>query len=321
TTEDLGAWRATVEREAGRLIPTLEELDAHEELAKAWRMAAYVYGPVCQWGKQVEAAQHALRHAQLAGDRRLESRLASSYVMGVCEGPMPVPEAIRRTREILDGQLPDRKAEANVRSLLGYLLAMNSEFDAAREQYSLSAEILDDFALGVQSGFGTIAAARIELLASRPEEAMRKLQPLYQTLGQIGERYFRPLVGALLAHALLAHGALDQASGVVTEAEEQADPDDTETQMLLRSVRARLCAAADASDLAVELAREALALTVAADAPGMRADALATLADVLSATGYADEGAAALADARALYEQKGNRAAAGQLPAAAADAA
>src|SRR3954447_744188 len=321
TTQDLGAWRAAVESETGRLIPLLEELDAHAELAKAWRMAAFVYGPVCQWGKQVEAAQQGLRHARLAGEHRLEARLASSYVMGLCEGPMPVAEAIRRTREIVDGQLPDRQAEAKVRSLLGYLLAMNSDFDAARDQYSRGAELLDDLAKGVMSAFATIAAARIELLASRPEEATRKLQALYESLGQIGERYFRPLVGVLLAHALLAHGAVDQASRVVTEAEEQADADDTESQVLLRSVRARLCAAADDSELALELDREALELPAAADAPGMRADALVTLADVLSATGYVSEGAAALADARALYEQKGNRAAAGQLPAPAADAA
>src|SRR5262249_49210944 len=171
TTEDLAAWRARVESETARLIPLLEELDAHEELAKGWRMAAYVYGPVCRWGKQAEAARHALKHARLAGDHRLESRLASSYVIGLCEGPMPVPEAIRRTRDILDGQLSDRKAEANVRSLLGYLLAMNAEFDLAREQYTRSAELLDDIALGVMSGFTTIAAARIEFLASKPEAA------------------------------------------------------------------------------------------------------------------------------------------------------
>jgi hypothetical protein len=198
---------------------------------------------------------------------------------------------------------------------------MNADFDAARDQYSRGAELLDDLARGVMSAFATIAAARIELLASRPEESTRKLQALYDSLGEIGERYFRPLVGALLAHSLLAQAAVDQASGVVTEAEEHADPDDTETQVLLRSVRARLCVAADASELAVELAREALELTADADAPGMRADALVTLAHVLSATGSASDGAAALAEARGLYEQKGNRAAAGQLPAAATDAA
>ena len=321
TTEDLAAWRATVAHETSKLIPLLEELDAHAELAKAWRLTQFVYGPVCQWGKQVEAAQHGLRHAQLAGNRRLEARLASSYVMGLCEGPMPVAEAIRRTRDIIDGQPPDRQAEAMVRCLLGYLLAMDADFDAARDEYGRGAELLDDLAKGVMSASATIAAARIELLASNPEEATRTLQALYDSLGQLGERYFRPLVGALLAHALLAQGAVDQASNVVTEADEQADADDTETQVLLRSVRARLCAAADASELARELAREALQLTAAADAPGMRADALVALADVLTATGSASDAAAALAEARALYEQKGNRAAAAQLPAAAADAA
>src|SRR5262249_40490535 len=105
------------------------------------------------------------------------------------------------------------------------------------------------------------------------------------------------------------------------EAEEQADPDDTETQVLLRSVRARLCAAGGATELALKLAREAVEATAAADAPSMRAGALVTLAHVLSEAGHVSEGASALAAARALYEQKENRAAAGQLPAAAADAA
>src|SRR5262249_32413188 len=226
-----------------------------------------------------------------------------------------------RTRQIIDGQLPDRQAEAMARCLLALMLAMNADFDAARDQFSRGAELLADLAGGVMSAFAAIVAARIELLASRPDEAREKLQASYNSLGLLGERYFRPLVGALLAHALLASGAIDQASAVVAEAEEQADPDDTETQALLRSVRARLCAAAGATELALKLAREAVEATAAADAPSMRAGALVTLAQILADAGHPAEGASALAAARALYEQKGKRAAAGQLPAAAADAA
>jgi len=132
-------------------------------------------------------------------------------------------------------------------------------------------------------------------------------------LGAIGERYFRPLVGALLASALLAVGATARVSDVITEAEAQADPDDTETQAVLRAVRARLCASADAWELAFELAREAVELTASTDAPGMRASALETLAEVLSRSGRVHEAGAALAQAYALYEQKGNLAATARL--------
>jgi class 3 adenylate cyclase len=315
-TDDLAAWRAQVLEQTERLIPALEQLEAHAELAKAWRMAQFVHGPVCQWGKQVATAQRALSYARLAGDRRLEARLASSYVMGLCEGPTPVVEAIAETRALIERGLPDRLAEAMVRCLLAYLLAMNAEFDAARDEYGRGGALLDDFGAGVMSSFATIAGARVELLARRPEDAATLLETTYDSLGRIGERYFRPLVGALLSHALLEVGSPARASDVVTEAEAQADPDDTEAQVILRSVRARLCAASDASDLAFELAREAVALTEPTDAPVMRANALATLAEVLAAAGPASDAESARAEARALYEQKGNLAAATRLPSA-----
>ena len=310
---DLAAWRGEVLTQTELLIPALGQIGAHAELAKAWRMIQFVYGPVCQWGKQVETAQQALQHARLAGDRRLEARLVSSYVMGLCEGPTSVGEAIAHTQEIIERGLPDRQAEAMVRCLLAYLLAMNAEFDAARAQYRHGGGLLDDLRSGVMSSFAAIAAARVELLAECPDEAADKLQTAYDTLGAAGERYFRPLVGALLSSALLSVGASARASDVVTEAEREADPDDTETQAVLRSVRARLCASVDASDLALELAREAVELTAGTDAPVMRASALETLAEVLSRSGRLLEAGAALAEAHALYEQKGNLAATGRL--------
>jgi len=312
---DLAAWRSDVLAETERLIPSLEEIGAHAELAKAWRMIQFVYGPVCQWEKQVQTAERALQHARLAGDQRLEARLVSSYVMGLCEGTTPVAEAIAHTREIIERGLPDRQAEAMVRCLLAYLLAMAGEFEVARAEYRHGSALLENLRSGVMRSFASIAAARVELLADQPGEAAEKLEEAYEVLGRIGERYFRPLVGALLADALLAVGATARASDVVTEAEEMADPDDTETQAVLRSVRARLCASADAADLAVELAREAVQLTASTDASVMRANALVALADVLARIGRLSDADVALAEARTLYERKGNVAAVSRLSA------
>src|SRR5581483_8561587 len=205
--------------------------------------------------------------------------------------------------------------------LLAYLLAMDGEFEAARAEYRRGSALLEDLRSGVMSSFASIAAARIELLADEPEEAAARLEEAYDVLGRIGERYFRPLVGALLADALLAVGAEARASEVVTETEAQADPDDTETQAVLRAVRARLCASSDAADLALELAREAVELTAATDASVMRANALSAFADVLARTGRLSEADVALAEARMLYAEKGNLAAVARLPQWAAGAA
>src|SRR5262249_23827415 len=114
------------------------------------------------------------------------------------------------------------------------------------------------------------------------------------------------LVGALLAHTLLSLGALDDAATITAEVEEQADPDDPETQVLLRCVQARL----SVSD---ERAREAADLAATTDAPGLQALALSTLGAVLADLGDESEARAALGRALALYERKGNVAAAAQL--------
>jgi predicted ATPase len=42
---DLAAWRAEVEQTTQELIPRLVELDAHAELAMAWRMVSWVHAP------------------------------------------------------------------------------------------------------------------------------------------------------------------------------------------------------------------------------------------------------------------------------------
>jgi class 3 adenylate cyclase len=313
TTDDLAGWRASIERETGRLIPLLEREGAHAELAKAWRMTQFVYGPVCQYGKQVEVAERGLEQARLAHDRKLEARLASSYVMGLCEGPTDVGEAIERTREIIATALPDRQAEAMIRCLLAYLYAMKSDFAAADADYRAGAALLEDLAGGVMSAFATIAAARIDLLAGVPDAAAAKLQGVYDMLGQLGERYFRPLVGALLAHALLVVGAVDDAATIAVEVEEQVDPDDPETQVLLGCVRARLSVAGDAAEVALERARDAVEAAATTDAPGLQALALATLGEVLAEVGGESEARAAMGRALALYERKGNVAAAAQL--------
>jgi len=304
--DDLARWRADVLAEVERLIPPLEEIDAHAELAKAWRMVGFVHGGVCHWGEQVEAVQHGLVHARASGDRRLEARLAGAYTIGLRDGPTNAVEAVEHARALIDRGLPDRQAEAIARCSLAVLLAMRADFDSARAEYRGASQILEKLGGGVLTAFATIAAARVETLAGRPEDAVGGLGLAFESLGVLGERYFRPLIGALFAQALLAVGRVDEAEEAAAIAAELADADDTETQVLLSSAQAQFSVAKGEVERGIAFAREALALTIEPDAPSLRAEALATLADVLTVAGSADEAHEHSEHAHRLWDAKGD---------------
>ena len=83
-----------------------------------------------------------------------------------------------------------------------------------------------------------------------------------------------------------------------------------EPQALWRSVRAKVLAGRDLAQEAEPLAREAVRLMRTTDAPGMQADALLDLAEVLRRSAGPDEARAVATEAKALYESKGNTTAA-----------
>jgi class 3 adenylate cyclase/tetratricopeptide (TPR) repeat protein len=311
--DDLAAWRTEVLAESERLIPQLERLDADAELAKAWRLLGFVSGAVCRWGEQVEAVQRALRHARIAGDLRLEARLAAGYTIGLRDGPTTVPEAIARCTEILDRGLHDRQAEAIAAASLACLLAMDGQFEAARSRYRTSRDLLSDLGGAVLAAFPAIAGARVELLAGEPAAAELELAEVYASLGRLGERYFRPLVGAFLARTVQLQGRTAEAGRLVEEAAADADPEDVETQVLVTLVRAIVQADAGDVETAVEGLEPALEAVLATDSPVMQADVIAEAAELLQRAGRIDEAHAALASAHALYEAKGDVVSAARL--------
>ena len=305
-TEDLAAWRAEVVTETEHLIPRLEQQQADAELAKAWRLLGFVHATVCHWGEQVAAVHNALEHARRAGDERLEARLTAGFTFGLAKGPTPAPEAIPLCAEIVDRRLADRQADAITRCSLAYLLAMVGDFEQAREQYDTARELLDDLGRPVATAYAAVAAARVELLAEEPGRAEEGLFPAYETLGRFGERYLRPVVGALLAQTLYALGRIEDADRIASETSRIADEDDVETQSELGGLRAKLLAGSGEFDGAAELAQRAVDILRPTDAPVMQANSLVDLAAVLREAGRREHAQAALAEALGLYERKGD---------------
>jgi class 3 adenylate cyclase/tetratricopeptide (TPR) repeat protein len=302
--QDLSAWRADVERATSLLIPALEEREAHAELAKAWRMVAWIHAPVCRWDAAAAAQQRALEHARLAGDTRLEARLSSAYANSLCDGPTPVPEAVAKCEEMIARGLGHKQSEAIVLSCLACLVALDGEFDRARGLYREARAMLDDLGAAVLAASTSFMSARVELLASDPKAAERDLRSDYERLEAMGELFYRASAGSMLAEALFAQGRTDEAEAVALEAEQLAADDDIEVETICRSIRGRALARRGMFDEAVRLATEAFELLPGAEAPLMGTGALIHLAEVLLASGDAIGARRALEEARGLAELK-----------------
>jgi class 3 adenylate cyclase/tetratricopeptide (TPR) repeat protein len=306
TTEDLGDWRAEVQREAERAIPTLEALDAHAELAKAWQLLGFVHGSVLRYGEAANAVQQAAEHARLAGDTRQEARNASAYLFAALNGPTPVEEVVDRCEGLLTQGLANRQAEALVLRSLAHLCAMRGDFARGRELYTRARELLNDLGLSVFAASISIQASSVEMLASDPAAAERELQRDTETLSGLGEKYLLPVLTGLLAQSVQAQGRSAEAAEISRIAEELAAEDDVEAQAVWRAVRAKVLAEAGEYEDAERLAREAVELLRETEATVKLADTLLDLAEVLISAGQVRAGQAALEESSRLHEAKGN---------------
>jgi tetratricopeptide (TPR) repeat protein len=313
--EDLGAWRGDVESATEELIPQLEERGAHAELAKAWRMVAWIHAPVCRWEAAAEAQQRALEHARLAGQKQLEARLSSAYSYSLCDGPTPVAEAIAKCEGMIARNLDHKQSEAIVLTSLACLVALDGDFERARAHYKQGRAMLDDLGAPVLAASTSFMLARIELLAGDPQAAERDLRIDYERLETMGEVFFRTSVAAMLAHALFAQGRIGEAEALALETESLAAQDDIEVETLCRSVRGKVAARRGEFGDALRLARDAVELLPGREAPLMRADALLDLAEVLVAAGDRDAARSALEEARHLAALKEMSVPAGRIEA------
>jgi ATP/maltotriose-dependent transcriptional regulator MalT len=304
--DNLERWREEVTREAERLIPALQQESADAELAKAWRLVGFVHGSVCRYGEAAAAVKEAVTHARLANDARQEARNASAYTLAALYGPTPAAEAIEHCEHLAAEGLNDRQAEALLLCSLAQLRAMRGDFDRARELLHTARTLLDDLGVIVLAASTAVHCARIELLAGGLATAEQDLRRATDTLTGLGERYLLPPIAALLAQVVYERGRPDEAEQISRTAEQLAAADDVEAQALWRSVRAKVLAGRDRVEEAERLAREAVTLIRTTDAPGMQADALLDLAEVLARSTRLDEARVVATEAKRLYAEKGN---------------
>ncbi len=293
-------------RVLGETIPVLEELGDHLGLARAWRLLGDLRWTRGRYADAGDALERAVDHARSAGAVWQEVEVLGQFAGAGLYGPTPVPEVVERCRRILERSGRNPSVEARVFRTLGSLRAMEGKFDEARELVRRAREILVDLGLKLRASFASEAAAFVEMLAGDPVAAEGELRAGYEAAESLGERGFQSTVAALLAHALWEQRRLAEAERYSRIAEEIGAEDDLSTQVLWRSARARVLAAAGDEVAAEELARRAVALAEDTDDVNMCADTLVALGEVLRAGGRDDDAATALGDALARYEAKGN---------------
>jgi predicted ATPase len=88
-------------RLAHSAIPLFEHEDAHQELARAWRLIGLIHGIAARYGQSTDAVTRSIAHARLAGDERLIARNAQGLASSTLLGPTPVPQALELCQDPL----------------------------------------------------------------------------------------------------------------------------------------------------------------------------------------------------------------------------
>jgi ATP/maltotriose-dependent transcriptional regulator MalT len=113
-------------------------------------------------------------------------------------------------------------------------------------------------------------------------------------LEQMGETGRLSTLAGILADVVYLQERYDEADSLAELSKRVAAPDDVASQMLWRSVRAKIAARRGDFDVAQALAQEAAALADSTDAFAMHGDVRMDLAEVLRLAGRPEEAAAAL---------------------------
>ena len=254
--------------------------------------------------------ERAREHAQRAGDAYELAQIRQALVRAAAVGPMPVDEAVVQCQEIFEEASGDRLTEALTSNGLAYLEAMRGRFDEARRQGVSSRDVLNELGLTYTMAAMDAWIGEVELLAGDADSAARLWQEAYETLEALGEKGNFSTIAACLAEARYAQGRYDEAERLTEVSEQAAFPDDFTSQVQWRATRSKVRAQHGDLVTAEGFAREAVDRADETDLPSLRGAARTSLAEVLLMAGRLEESTDVIDEAVALYEAKGNTAAA-----------
>jgi tetratricopeptide (TPR) repeat protein len=267
--------------------------------AAGWSARGWVHVVRGHFAGAADAFAHAAAASAAAGLRREELAALRDLAATTVDGPAPVEEAVERARWIVD-RVRGTAAEPGVSATLAVLLARAGRIDEARA-------VLDGIAdaPAEESEAAAIAsrAALVELHAGTVERAQSWLRAaLALDLAEAD----RGVVQAWLAYAQTVGGDVEEAVDAADAAASLADTDDVIAQVTWHAAKARCLAALGRAGEARALVRLALRLADQTDLSELRARTRLDFADVLLASGRANEAGPAAGAALRALERKGS---------------
>jgi tetratricopeptide (TPR) repeat protein len=296
-------------RVAEATIPELERIGDHLGLAKGWWLLSESHLIAGRWAARTDALERAIVHARQLQDEGQLRVLEALYAQALYYGPTPVAEAVKRCSALLAEAPGAPTFEAGIATTLAGLRAMEGSFEEARELYTNSIAVYQEFGLRFRRAARAIVGAQIEVFAGDLGAAEEELRTGYSMLEEMGESGVRSTLASLLADVIALRGNDAEAERFVEITRSTAAESDVMPQVLWRRALARTTVRRGDALEAEKLARDAVALADETDSLDLRAGTLAALGEVLAEAGRNEEAAASVDEARALYELKGNLAA------------
>ena len=287
---------------ADAALAALEQDDDDYGQCRGWSLRAqisWVAGRVTDadeaWCRAAECARRAADERELFG---VVGWRATAAVLG----PTPVVEAIGRCEAFRDLVRSSPVAMMWAINPLAQLHAMNGALDLAEHYLQEANETLRK--LGNLDSKVSHHEASVWLLGGRPELAEPPLRVGVETLSQVGDAGMLATTTAMLAQAVYDQGRFGEAARLCASAAGTAAADDIVTQVIWRSVRAKVLAREERCDEAERLAGEAVALVEPTDLLSHHGDALLDLAETLRLCGRASAAADAVRAGVSLYEER-----------------
>jgi class 3 adenylate cyclase/tetratricopeptide (TPR) repeat protein len=257
----------------------------------------------CQFDAGLEAREQALALGREAGLVHHEAWFVPQLATNMFFGTRPVQEVLAW----LDEQEARGFSLRVIESLRAQSLAMLGRSDEARAILSRMRNELAERGAAMQLALTlSLSSSDVELLAGNPATAAEFGREGCRMLGDAGQPAWQSTGMGILARAFYELDQLDEADAAAQQAAALGASDDAITQVLWRQVKAKVLARQGDHAEAERLAREAVAIAETTDMLSPQGDAYADLAEVLTLADRNDEAAAALEEAAARFDRKGN---------------
>jgi tetratricopeptide (TPR) repeat protein len=297
---------------ADQLLPSLQEACSTLRSARdvegqilCLRRQATLLSWLGRLGESRTASLEASALAREAGRTDLELDALAQVAMCANFDASRVDPTIELCRNLILEHEGDHRYRLRLTRPLATLIATRGDLDEARS-------LLDDLTrlheeLGIdQIAHNAEARMFVEWSAGNPEEVERVLRPLYDEKRRTGEIAYTGSHAALLAHAAIERGRIDEALQLSDEARSAATPDDYDAQVGWRTARGLALAASRRPIDAETLLREAVAIVEATEDTNMLAETLLDLARIVGGLDRREEAETLIDRAVELFEAKGS---------------